>query len=109
MRATLTALAFLAPLLLPGAVAPARRPAGPLTPKEALATFAVPPGFRVELVACEPDVVDPVAMTFDEDGRIYVCEMRGYPNEGVGTGQITSGRIKRLEDRDGDGFYETST
>ncbi len=35
--------------------------------------------------------------------------MRGYPNGGVGTGHITSGRIKLLEDRDGDGFYETST
>src|SRR5262249_19609975 len=33
----------------------------------------------------------------------------GYPNEGVGTGKITSGRVRRLEDRDGDGFYETAT
>src|SRR5204862_4529598 len=54
----------------------------------------------------EPDVVDPVAMAFDEDGRLFVAEMRGYPNGGVGTGTITSGRIKLLEDRDGDGFYE---
>jgi putative membrane-bound dehydrogenase-like protein len=84
-------------------------PQGPLQPREALASLRVPKGFKVELVACEPDVVDPVAMCFDEDGRIYVCEMRGYPNAGVGTGTITSGRIKRLEDKDGDGFYETST
>jgi putative membrane-bound dehydrogenase-like protein len=85
-------------------------PAGPLTPKEELATFRVPKGFRVELVACEPEVIDPVAMAFDEEGRIFVAEMPGYPNEGVATGEkITSGRIKMLEDRDGDGFYEKST
>jgi putative membrane-bound dehydrogenase-like protein len=82
---------------------------GPLSPRGERAAFRVPSGFKVELVACEPDVVDPVAMAFDEDGRIYVCEMRGYPNAGVGTGDISSGRIRLLEDRDGDGFYETST
>src|SRR5262245_19202037 len=59
---------------------------GPLSPREERATFVVPKGFRVELVACEPDVVDPVAMAFYEDGRIFVAEMRGYPNKGVATG-----------------------
>src|SRR4051794_8890684 len=87
----------------------AEPPAGPRSPREELATFRVPKGFRVELVAREPDVVDPVAMAFDEDGRLFVAEMRGYPNGGVGTGTITSGRIKLLEDRDGDGFYEKSS
>jgi putative membrane-bound dehydrogenase-like protein len=87
----------------------AEPPAGPLSPREELATFRVPKGFRVELVASEPDVVDPVAMAFDEDGRLYVAEMRGYPNGGVATGNISSGRIKLLEDRDGDGVYEHST
>jgi putative membrane-bound dehydrogenase-like protein len=81
---------------------------GPLSPAEERATFRLPAGFRIELVAAEPDVVDPVAMAFDEDGRIYVAEMRGYPNGGVGTGLITSGRIKVLEDADGDGYYEKS-
>src|SRR4051794_26558446 len=84
-------------------------PSGPLSPREELASFRVPKGLRVELVACEPEVVDPVAMAFDEDGRIFVAEMRGYPNGGRGTGSITSGRIKCLTDADGDGFYETST
>lgn len=89
---------------------PLSRPSrGPLSPKEELATFRVPPSFRVELVAAEPDVVDPVAMAFDEDGRLYVAEMRGYPNAGVGHGKISTGKIRRLEDRDGDGVYETST
>src|SRR5262245_60821715 len=68
--------------------------AGPLSPREELATFKVAKGFRVELVASEPDVIDPVAMAFDEDGRLFVAEMRGYPNAGVATGTITSGRIK---------------
>ena len=57
----------------------------------------------MELWAAEPDVVDPVAMCFDEKGRLFVCEMRGYPNGGVGTGKETRGRIKCLTDDDGDG------
>jgi putative membrane-bound dehydrogenase-like protein len=85
------------------------QPAGPLSPRQELATFHIPKGFRVELVACEPDVVDPVAIAFDDDGRLFVAEMRGYPNAGVATGQIHSGKIKLLEDRDGDGYYEKST
>src|SRR5262249_6243508 len=81
----------------------------PLSPREELATFQIAKGFRVELVACEPNIVDPVAMAFDEEGRIYVAEMRGYPNRGVGPGKVTSGKIKLLENADGDGFYEKST
>jgi putative membrane-bound dehydrogenase-like protein len=88
---------------------PGLPPVGPLSPAEERATFRVPPGFRVELVTAEPAVVDPVAMAFDEDGRIFVAEMRGYPNGGVGTGTITSGRIKLLEDADGDGYFEKWT
>jgi putative membrane-bound dehydrogenase-like protein len=81
----------------------------PLSPKDELATIHALPGFKVELVACEPDVVDPVAMAFDEKGRIFVAEMIGYPHGGVATGQETRGRIKLLEDKDGDGYYETCT
>jgi putative membrane-bound dehydrogenase-like protein len=82
---------------------------GPLSPTEERTTFRVPKGFRVELVAAEPDVVDPVAMAFDENGRLFVCEMRGYPNGGVATGTISNGRIKLLEDADGDGYFEKSS
>jgi putative membrane-bound dehydrogenase-like protein len=87
---------------------PGTPPAGPLSPKEELATFRVAKGFKVELVASEPDVIDPVAMAFDEDGRLYVAEMHGYPNKGVATGEITSGKIKMLQ-ADDKGVYNRST
>ncbi len=107
------ALAALLTAALGGVLAagpgPGTAPKGPLSPREELATFRVPRGFRVELVAAEPDVIDPVAMAFDEDGRLFVAEMPGYPNAGVATGPVTSGRVKLLEDRDGDGTYEACT
>jgi putative membrane-bound dehydrogenase-like protein len=53
-----------------------------------------------ELVASEPDIVAPVAMAWDADGRLFVAEMTDYPSGPV------SGRIRMLEDRDGDGRYE---
>ncbi|RPH38390.1 MAG: dehydrogenase, partial [Planctomycetota bacterium] len=66
-------------------------------------TFRVPDGFRVELVAAEPQVVSPVAMAFDEEGRLYVAEMRDYP---LGS---PSGSIRLLEDTDGDGRMDRAT
>jgi putative membrane-bound dehydrogenase-like protein len=109
-RAVLPLIAFVMLLPLgPPSPAGALKNAGPLSPREELATFRLPKGFRAELVACEPNVVDPVAFAFDEEGRLFVAEMRGYPNGGVATGKVTSGRIRLLEDRDGDGFYEHST
>jgi putative membrane-bound dehydrogenase-like protein len=86
-----------------------QQPGGPLSPRDELATFRIPKGFAVDLVASEPDVVDPVACCFDARGRLFVCEMRGYPNGGVGTGYETRGRIRLLEDRHGDGVFETAT
>ncbi|HMF18968.1 MAG TPA: PVC-type heme-binding CxxCH protein, partial [Gemmataceae bacterium] len=80
----------------------------PLSPQEALKHFKITPGLRIELVAAEPQIESPVAMTFDEDGKLWVVEMRDYPN-GPGKGQKPQGRIRILEDKDGDGFYETST
>src|SRR4051794_25093321 len=82
-------------------------PRSPLTPDQARTAFRIAPGLRVELVASEPQIESPVAIAFDEDGRLWVVEMRDYPN-GPGRGKKPEGRIKVLEDRDGDGFYETS-
>ena len=81
---------------------------GARSPQEEQATFKLALGFDIQLVAAEPDVVDPVAMCFDARGRLFVCEMRGYPNGGIGTGKETRGKIKCLTDADGDGRFETS-
>jgi putative membrane-bound dehydrogenase-like protein len=79
----------------------------PLEPAESLRHFKLPPEVRIELVAAEPEVIDPVAIRFDEDGRLWVVEMRDYPN-GPLDGQKPLSRIKVLEDTDGDGRYETA-
>jgi putative membrane-bound dehydrogenase-like protein len=79
----------------------------PLTPEQALAEFKVRPGLRVELVAAEPEVQSPVAAAFDERGRLFVVEMLDYPI--YDKSKPPQGRIKCLEDRDGDGRYETAT
>lgn len=77
----------------------------PLTPQQAQTHFRLDPGLRIELAAAEPEVQSPVAMCFDEDGRLWVVEMLDYPN-GPQPGRPPEGRIKILEDRNGDGRYE---
>jgi putative membrane-bound dehydrogenase-like protein len=79
----------------------------PLSPDVALQHFTVHPDLQVELVAAEPQVIDPVAMAFDEHGRLWVVEMRDYPF-GPQEGETPQSRIKLLEDRDRDGHYETA-
>ena len=77
---------------------------GPLAPAAAKETFQLAdPVLAIDLVASEPSVQSPVALAWDADGKMYVAEMIGYP---VSEGE---GRIRRLEDRDGDGHYEHST
>ncbi len=76
-----------------------------LSPQEALKALQLPGGFKAELIAAEPDLVQPIAFTFDERGRIWVVEGNSYPKpREVGAGQD---RIKILEDKDGDGVFET--
>src|SRR5205085_2759548 len=82
----------------------AQQPASPLTPDQALASFRfADEGLMIELVASEPEVASPVAIAWDADGHLFVAEMLDYPNA------TTGGRIKLLEDRDGDGRYERAT
>jgi putative membrane-bound dehydrogenase-like protein len=69
-----------------------------------MAMIRTEPGFRLELVASEPDVQSPVAMDIDEDGRIWVVEMPGYPLDVSPTG-----RVRVLDDTDGDGRVDRST
>lgn len=90
----------------PAADAPAEKPKSPVSPQESLKWISLDDGLRIELVAHEPEVVDPVAVRFDEDGRMWVAEYRDYPNGPEG-GKKPQSRIKMLEDRDGDGYYET--
>ena len=54
----------------------------PLSPRESAAKMRLPEGFRIELVASEPLVQDPSCLTFDEQGRLFVCELHGYNLEG---------------------------
>ena len=84
-----------------------RSPASPLGTVAALAEFQLHPDFRIEVAAAEPQVVDPVALRFDENGRMWVVEMGDYPN-GPAKGGRPLSRIRWLEDTDGDGRYETS-
>src|SRR6266498_5588772 len=81
---------------------------GPLTPEQSLLYLKTEPGLKVELVAAEPKVVDPVAVAWDERGRMFVVEDRGYPT-GPGKGKPPAGQIVLLEDTDGDGKYDKRT
>src|SRR4051812_3301914 len=80
-----------------------RLPNRPYSPEEAIEAMTVPEGFAVELVACEPDLVNPIAMNFDDRGRILVTESLEYPRKEPGPGRD---RVKVLEDTDGDGRAE---
>ncbi|MGC4073343.1 MAG: hypothetical protein QM760_12675 [Nibricoccus sp.] len=81
---------------------------GPLTPEDSLKYLKTEPGLKVELVAAEPMVVNPVAVAWDERGRMFVVENRGYP-VGPGKGQKPVGQVVLLEDTDGDGQYDKRT
>jgi hypothetical protein len=76
----------------------------PTEATNAFKTFKVKPGFRIELVAAEPLVVSPVAMAFDENGRLFVVEMRDYSERRP----ERLGRIRLLEDTKGDGHFDKS-
>ena len=113
-----------------GEIKPAADAPQPLSPEESLKRFKLPPGFRIELVASEPLLADPVSLAFDARGRLFVCEIHGYNVEGhhdvtelnktgvldktirrvpasieaqAGAEKETYGTVKLLEDTDGDG------
>jgi len=77
----------------------------PTEPAEALGTFEVRPGFKIEQVAAEPLVRDPVAAAFDADGRLYVVEMCDYSEDSEGH----LGAVRLLEDTNGDGRFDRSS
>jgi putative membrane-bound dehydrogenase-like protein len=80
--------------------------ARPLSPEDALKTFRLDPGLRIELVAAEPLITDPVDIAFDERGRLYVVECNGYNRDEK---LKPRSRIRLLEDVDGDGRMDRGT
>lgn len=99
---TIRIAAILAGTVLLGACS---RPGPPYSPKDALKTFQIEPGFRIEPYLTEPDIRSPVAMEFDENGRLYVVEDPGYPLNPEGK----LGRIILLEDTNRDGRPDRRT
>jgi putative membrane-bound dehydrogenase-like protein len=85
------------------------RAAKPLEPADALRSFELHPGFRIELIAAEPLVQDPVAMAFDESGALFVVEYPEFNHYRIPRGSQRSGRVRRLQDTDGDGRFDDAT
>ncbi|HND56615.1 MAG TPA: hypothetical protein PLV92_29555, partial [Pirellulaceae bacterium] len=89
----------------------------PLAPSEALKTFKLQHGFKLDLLAAEPLTTDPVAIEYDADGRAFVVEMCDYPYTDKSTDKpfverttdLPLGRVRMLEDLDGDGRFDRST
>ncbi len=105
---TLILASFIHPLVLTVSGEEETGASLPLEPPAALETFALLEGLEIELVAAEPQVIDPIAIRFDERGRMWVVEMTDYPH-GPAEGEAPLSRIRVLEDRDGDGVFETAT
>ncbi len=85
-------------------------PVKPLTPQEQAKTFTLPPGYRLELVVAEPEVISPSVIRFDGNGRMYVAEFVTYMRDADGNNQHTpESRITRFESTKGDGVYDKRT
>jgi glucose/arabinose dehydrogenase/mono/diheme cytochrome c family protein len=81
-----------------------------LSPEEQQQRFLLPPGYRIEPVLTDPLIEDPVGVTFDGNGRMYVLEMRSYMQDADGSNsRAPISRISRHEDTDGDGTYDRHT
>ncbi len=79
-----------------------------LSPEDEQRSFKLPPGFQARLFAAEPDIANPVAMNWDERGRLWVLELYDYPL-GAAPGQKGRDRVKVLEDTDNDGVVDKVT
>lgn len=84
------------------------RTTNPLSPAEQLATFTMPPGFTLELVASEPDVAKPMNLAFDKRGRLWVSSSLEYPFAAAPE-QTPRDTIRIMEDHDGDGKADKVT
>ncbi len=82
--------------------------ARPKAPQDAMACFRLDPKFRIELVAAEPLVCDPVAVDFAPDGSLWVVEMPDYSREVESESFQPSGRVKKLKDSNNDGRFDSA-
>ena len=79
----------------------------PLEPADSMKLMNLPKGFSLELVVSEPQISEPVALTWDGNGRMYIVEMRGYMQSIDGLGaKDPVGRVSLFEDTNGDGSYD---
>jgi mono/diheme cytochrome c family protein len=87
-----------------------RPPVIRLPPETQQKLFLLPDGYKIELVLADPAIEDPVGVTFDGNGRMYVLEMRSYMKDADGSdSRAPISRISRHEDTDGDGTYDRHT
>lgn len=87
-----------------------RPPVVRLSPETQQKLFLLPEGYKIELVLADPVIEDPVGVTFDGDGRMYVLEMRSYMKDADGTdSRAPISRISRHEDTNADGIYDRHT
>jgi hypothetical protein len=94
----------------PPGLQPVGNTSPPLTPEEALKTFFMPPGYRVELVASEPLIQEPVALDWDTAGRLWAVEMPGFMADITGSNEHDPiGRVVVLEDTNHDGLMDKRT
>src|SRR4051794_5996460 len=100
-------IAFLV-LLVPFAALVPKEPDGPVSPREAPLKMTLPDGFKATLFAGEPDVVQPIAFTFDDRGRVWVAECFTYPGWDKNPKDVKD-RVTILEDTDGDGQFDKRT
>jgi len=84
------------------------RPSDPLTPEQQEKSFRLPPGFKIQLFASEPDIYKPLNMAFDARGRLWVTNSTEYPYP-VALDKKGRDRITILEDTDGDGRADKSS
>ncbi len=80
-----------------------------LTPEQSMKTMQVPVDFEIKLFAAEPDITNPIAMSWDERGRLWVVESVDYPNTFLETDGAANDRIKICEDTNGDGKADKFT
>ena len=87
-----------------------KEPVKPLSPKEEQARFIMPPGYHLELVLSEPEIISPGAISFDGNGRMFVAELRSYMLDADATAEKEpTSRISMHESTKGDGVYDRHT